>query len=126
MNIGLTHTSVLTVSDAHSAQAMGSGDMPVLATPIMIALMENAAMLAVDQELPQEQTTVGAHIDVAHLRPTPIGAEVYATAELTEIDDRRLTFHVVAMQEDPSQPILLGEGTHTRYIVDRARFMAKL
>ena len=122
MNIGLTHTSVLLVSDAHTAQAMGSGDMPVLATPVMIALMENAAMLAVDQTLPPEQTTVGAHIDVSHLRPTPVGAEVIATAELTDVDDRRLTFHVVAMQDDR----VIGEGTHVRYIVDRDRFLSKL
>ena len=110
MNIGLTHTSVLLVGDAHTAQAMGSGDMPVLATPVMIALMENAAMLAVDQELPEEQTTVGAHIDVSHLKPSPVGAEVFATAELTEVVDRRLTFHVVAMQGD----LVIGEGTHVR------------
>lgn len=122
MNIGLTHTSVLTVGDAHTAQAMGSGDMPVLATPVMIALMENAAMLAVDQEVPEEQTTVGAHIDVSHLKPSPVGAEVFATAELTEVDDRRLTFHVVAMQGDQ----VIGEGTHVRYIVSRERFLAKL
>ena len=118
----LTHTSVLLVSDAHTAQAMGSGDMPVLATPVMIALMENAAMLAVDQTLPPEQTTVGAHIDVSHLRPTPVGAEVIATAELTAVDDRRLTFHVVAMQDDR----VIGEGTHVRFIVDRDRFLSKL
>ncbi len=122
MNIGLTHTSVLLVSDAHTAQAMGSGDMPVLATPVMIALMENAAMLAVDQELPEEQTTVGAHIDVSHLKPSPVGAEVFATAELMEVEDRRLTFHVVAMQGD----LVIGEGTHVRYIVSRERFLAKL
>lgn len=122
MNIGLTHTSVLTVGDAHTAQAMGSGDMPVLATPVMIALMENAAMLAVDQELPEEQTTVGTHIDVSHLKPSPVGAEVFATAELMEVEDRRLTFHVVAMQGDQ----VIGEGTHVRYIVSRERFLAKL
>ena len=124
MNTGLTHTSVLTVSDAHTAQAMGSGDMPVLATPVMIALMENAAMLAVDQELPEEKTTVGSYIEVSHLKPSPLGAEVFATAELTEVDGRRLTFHVVAMQlsPEPEEEILIGEGTHVRYIVDRARF----
>ena len=122
MNIGLTHTSVLLVGDAHTAQAMGSGDMPVLATPVMIALMENAAMLAVDQELPEEQTTVGAHIDVSHLKPSPVGAEVFATAELMEVEDRRLTFHVVAMEGDQ----IIGEGTHVRYIVSRERFLAKL
>ena len=120
------HTSVLTVSDAHTAQAMGSGDMPVLATPVMIALMENAAMLAVDQELPEEKTTVGSHIAVTHLKPSPLGAEIFATAELTEVDGRRLTFHVVAMQLSPESEdeVLIGEGTHVRYIVDRQRFLA--
>ena len=128
MNIGLTHTSVLTVSDAHTAQAMGSGDMPVLATPIMIALMENAAMLAVDQELPEGLTTVGSGVDVTHLKPSPLGAEIIATAELTEIDGRRLTFRVVAMQLTPAgeeEEVVVGEGTHVRYIVDRDRFLAK-
>lgn len=128
MTVGLTHTSVLTVSDAHTAQAMGSGDMPVLATPIMIALMENAAMLAVDQELPEGLTTVGSGVDVTHLKPSPLGAEIIATAELTEIDGRRLTFRVVAMQLTPTgekEEVVVGEGTHVRYIVDRDRFLAK-
>lgn len=127
MTVGLTHTSVLTVSDAHTAQAMGSGDMPVLATPVMIALMENAAMLAVDQELPEGLTTVGSHIDVTHLKPSPLGAEIIATAELTEVDGRRLTFHVVAMQlsQEAEEEVVVGEGTHVRYIVDRDRFLSK-
>lgn len=128
MTVGLTHTSVLTVSDAHTAQAMGSGDMPVLATPIMIALMENAAMLAVDQELPEGLTTVGSGVDVTHLKPSPLGAEIIATAELTEIDGCRLTFRVVAMQLTPTEEeeeVVVGEGTHVRYIVDRDRFLAK-
>ena len=128
MTVGLTHTSVLTVSDAHTAQAMGSGDMPVLATPVMIALMENAAMLAVDQELPEGLTTVGSGVDVTHLKPSPLGAEIIATAELTEIDGHRLTFRVVAMQLTPSgeeKEVVVGEGTHVRYIVDRDRFLAK-
>ena len=83
MTVGLTHTSVLTVSDAHTAQAMGSGDMPVLATPVMIALMENAAMLAVDQDLPEGLTNVCYGVDVTHLQTSPLGAEISATAELT-------------------------------------------
>lgn len=122
LQIGLTHTSVLCVEETHTAAYIGSGDMNVLATPIMIALMENAAMLAVDQELPPEQTTVGAFIQCTHLKPTPIGAEVIATAQLTHFDGCKLDFHVVAMQDDT----IIGEGEHTRYIVDRDRFMAKL
>ncbi|MBQ1701620.1 MAG: thioesterase family protein [Prevotella sp.] len=133
LQTGLTHTSVLKVEDAHTAANIGSGDMQVLATPIMMALMENAAMLAVDQELPTEQTTVGSYINCTHLKPSPIGAEIIATAQLVKVDGRKLDFHVVAMQmptEDEEkagkEPVVIGEGEHTRYIVDRERFLSKL
>lgn len=133
LQLGLTHTSVLKVEDAHTAANIGSGDMNVLATPIMMALMENAAMLAVDQELPEEQTTVGAFIKSSHLKPSPVGAEIIATAQLVNIDGKKLDFHVVAMQmphEEEQQagkePVIIGEGEHTRYIVDRDRFLAKV
>ena len=118
----LTHTSILKVEEQHTAAAIGSGDMQVLATPIMLALMENAAMLAVDQELSEDLTTVGSFIESTHLRPSPLGAEVIATAQLTAVDGRKLSFHVVAMQDD----VVIGEGSHTRYIVDRERFLASL
>lgn len=119
---GLTHISILKVEEQHTATAIGSGDMQVLATPIMLALMENAAMLAVDQELSEDLTTVGSFIESTHLRPSPLGAEVIATAQLTAVDGRKLSFHVVAMQDD----VIIGEGSHTRYIVDRERFLASL
>lgn len=122
LHAGLTHTSTLTVTPAHTAQALGSGDMPVLATPAMMALMENAAMQAVAPELEDGQTTVGSHIEASHLRPTPVGTQVSATATLEQANGRKLLFHVAARQGDT----LLGEGTHTRYVVDRDRFLAKL
>lgn len=122
MEIGLTHTSVLKVSDTNSAMSIGSGDMPVLATPAMMALMENAAMLAVKEYLPEGSTTVGGHIESSHLKPTPIGKQVTATATLTREDGRKLYFSVSAHQGD----VLLGEGTHLRFIVDRDRFLSKL
>lgn len=122
MEIGLKHTSRLVVDAAHSAELIGSGDMPVLATPAMMALMENAAMMAVKAELPKGSTTVGGHIESSHLRPTRIGEEVYATAELTRIDGRKLYFHVSAYQGDS----LLGEGEHLRFIVDREKFLQKI
>lgn len=122
MEIGLTHTTVLTVDAAHSAELMGSGDMPVLATPAMMALMENAAMLAVKDSLPEGSTTVGGHIESSHLRPTAIGQTVHATAELTKIDGRKLYFHIAAYQGDT----LIGEGEHLRFIVDREKFLSKL
>lgn len=122
LETGLTHTSSLTVTEALTAKAMGSGDMPVLATPAMMALMENAAMLTVAPELPEGSTTVGGHIESSHLKPTPLGAEVKAEATLTKVDGRKLYFTVKAMQGD----VVIGEGTHLRFIVDREKFMSKL
>lgn len=122
MKTKLYYTSTSTVTAENTAIALGSGDMEVLATPALVALMENAAMEAVIEELDDEQTTVGAHIDVAHLRPTPIGETVHATAVLTEVEGRKLTFSVKA--EDGHG--VIGEGTHVRYIVDRHRFLGKL
>lgn len=122
LETGLTHTSRTTVTDANTAATLGSGDMDVLATPAMVALMENAAMLCVAGQLPEGNTTVGSRMDTTHVKPSPLGATVEATAELTEIDGRKLTFHISAREGDK----LIGEGTHVRYIVDRARFLAKL
>lgn len=85
IEIGLKHTSELTVTDTVTAIEMGSGDMPVLATPAMMALMENAAMLAVADELPEGCTTVGGHIQSSHLKPLKIGDKVSATAEVTKV-----------------------------------------
>ena len=98
LEIGLTHTSNLVVVDGNTAIALGSGDMPVLATPAMMALMENAAMLAVASELEDGETTVGGHIESSHLRPTPVGVEVAAMATLEKIDGRKLYFKIVARQ----------------------------
>lgn len=116
---GLTHTSRLTVTDAQTAQVIGSGDLPVLATPAMLALMENAAMLAVANELEEGQTTVGGHISSSHLKPSKVGAMVEATATLTKIDRRKLFFHVVTKQDGE----VIGEGDHLRFVVDKQRFM---
>lgn len=116
---GLTHTSRLIVSEAQTAQVIGSGDLPVLATPAMLALMENAAMLAAANELEEGQTTVGGHISSSHLKPSKVGATVEATATLTKIDRRKLFFRVVAKQDGE----VIGEGEHLRFVVVRQRFM---
>ncbi len=123
MNKGLTHTSTLEVTEDKTAARIGSGDLSVLATPAMLALMENAAMLAVAAELPEGSTTVGGHISSSHLMPTPMGATVTATATLTAEEGRKLTFKVEAHDEAGH---LLGEGTHLRFVVDRERFMGRL
>lgn len=122
MEIGLSFTSKVIVNRENTALALGSGDMEVFATPAMVALMENAAMKAVSAKLPEGSTTVGAMMNTTHVKPSPLGAEVKATAVLTEVDGRKLTFDVRA--EDANG--IIGEGTHVRYIVDRERFLTKL
>ena len=122
IEIGLKHISELTVTDVITAIKVGSGDMPVLATPMMMALMENAAMFAVKDELPEGCTTVGGHIESSHLKPSKIGDVVMAEAEVTKVDGKKIEFKVAAFSGD----ILLGEGTHLRFIVDREKFMSKL
>lgn len=119
---GLTHTSELTVTDSVTAIAVGSGDMPVLATPMMMALMENAAMLAVKNELEEGQTTVGGYIESSHLKPSKIGDVVRAEAVVTKVDGRKIEFKIAAYCGET----LIGEGTHLRFIVDRTKFLSKL
>ena len=122
MEKGLTYTSKTVVDESNTAIALGSGDMPVFATPAMMALMENAAMLAVKEHLPEGSTTVGGHIESSHVKPSPIGAEVEATATLDNVDGRKLYFSVVARQGDN----IIGEGKHLRFIVDRKRFLSNI
>lgn len=122
IEIGLKYTSELTVTDAVTAVKVGSGDMPVLATPMMMALMENAAMLAVRDALPEGCTTVGGHIESSHLKPSRVGDVIRAEAEVTKVDGKKIVFKVSAYSGD----ILLGEGTHLRFIVDRDKFMSKV
>lgn len=119
---GLSARSVTTVTAEKTAAAMGSGDLPVFATPAMVALMEHVAMTAVAGELPEGSTTVGSEMNTTHLKPSGLGAEITATAVLTAVEGRKLTFNVGARDEGG----LIGEGTHIRYIVDRTKFMAKL
>lgn len=122
MKIGQTYTLQLLVEERHLAINVGSGDLPVLATPVMVMLMENAAMKSVADTIADDETTVGAQVSVSHLRPTPLADIVNATATLVEIDGRKLTFRVIA--EDSKG--LVGEGTHVRYIVNRERFVSKI
>ena len=122
LEIGLKHTSELIVEEHLTAIDIGSGDMPVLATPAMLALMENAAMIAVANKLPDGCTTVGGHIESSHVRPSKIGEKVCATAEVTNVDGKKIKFKVSAY----SGETLIGEGTHLRFIVDKEKFMSKL
>ena len=119
---GLSAQRTTTVSAGNTAAAMGSGDLEVFATPAMVALMENAAMTAVSGALPEGATTVGAEMNVTHIKPSGLGAEIVATAVLTEAEGRKLTFNVGARDAEG----MIGEGIHIRYMVDRQRFMEKV
>ena len=122
LEIGLKHQSVMRVMEGNTAEFIGSGDMAVLATPAMVALMENAAMLAVALHLDEGETTVGSMISTSHLKPSKVGNAISAVAELTEIDGRKLTFKIQAYDGDT----LIGEGDHIRFIVNREKFLSKL
>lgn len=105
-----------------TAKAYGSGLVEVFATPAMIALMENTAHSSVQPYLPEGQVTVGSEVNIRHLKATPLGATVYGTSELLQIEGRKLTFKIEAYDMQG----LIGAGTHTRYIIDIERFMAAL
>lgn len=122
MEKGLTYTSTTQVTPENTALTMGSGDLPVFATPAMVALMENAAMNAVKDQLEEGNSTVGASIQIVHTKPSGIGETVAVTAILEEVEGRKLSFSVTASDSKGK----IGEGTHIRYIVDRERFMSKL
>ena len=122
LEIGLKHQSVMRVMDGNTAEYIGSGDMAVLATPAMVALMENAAMLAVALHLEEGETTVGSMISTSHLKPSTVGNSISAIAELKNMEGRKLTFAISAYDGDT----LIGEGEHIRFIVNREKFLSKL
>ena len=118
---GLTCKKKITVTPEMTAAAMGSGALEVLATPSMIALMEGTAQEAVQNLLEDGQGTVGTRIDVRHLAATPVGMELTCTAEVTEVDRRRIVFTVKAKDEKE----VIGEGIHERFVIDNEKFFAK-
>lgn len=113
--------ATLTVLDSHTAQAQHSGSVPVLATPVMVALMEEAAVNAIAAALPPGKTSVGTHLDVRHLAATPVGVAVRAQARVTLVDNKRITFRVLAW--DAVEQI--GEGSHERMLVDEEKFLSR-
>jgi len=122
LELGAKFTSTQIVTKELTAAHYGSGLVEVFATPAMVGLMENAAMNAVLPFLPQGQNTVGTEICVKHIKATPLGMKVSSEAILTEIDGRRLTFSIKAWDEEGE----IGNGTHTRFIINTEKFMAKL
>lgn len=121
--VGSASGVVRTVGDGDTAIALGSGDLPVLATPILIALMEAAACQALAGQLPPERTSVGSRVDVRHLAPSPVGTHVTALAEVVAVEGAMVRFDVSATQQVGDETVDIGRGSHVRFIVDRERFL---
>ncbi len=117
----LTGTASTTVDHTNTAASLGSGLVLVFGTPALVALLELAAVHAVANSLPPGSTSVGTLVDVRHLAATPMGMSVRAQATLTAVEGRRLTFAVEAYDEVEK----VGEGTHTRVVVDAERFVQR-
>ncbi|HEV2956962.1 MAG TPA: thioesterase family protein [Xanthobacteraceae bacterium] len=118
LTVGLVGAAEIVVGDEHTAPFVGSGRVRVLATPVMINLMEAAALDAVEKLLPAGHQSLGIRLDVGHYAATPVGMRVRATAELVKIDGRTLDFRVEA--RDEKEPI--GDGLHQRVVVNVERF----
>lgn len=121
LEIGMTREMIRTVRPEMSAASMKSGLLEVLATPVMIAWMEECCLELVQSQLEPGQSTVGTQLDIRHESPTPVGAQVTILCRLEEIDGRKLTFMVEASDKTG----MVGWGSHQRFIVDSARFQEK-
>lgn len=122
IEIGTSHISTTIVDSTKTASAVGSGGLDVFATPSMIALMEHAAMTAVAPFLNEGDTTVGGHIATSHIAPSPMGATIEAEAVVIAVEGRKIEFTVEAR----CGGVVIGKGTHTRFVVNAAKFMSKL
>ena len=119
---GMVGEAEMVVGTRDGAHRVGSGKIAVLATPVMIGLIEEAALEAVEAALPAGMQSLGTHLDVSHIAATPIGMKVTARAELLEVDRRQLVFRVEARDEKE----LIGEGRHTRVVVTEDRFVKRV
>jgi len=118
---GLTGKYTVLVSDENTAKTMKSGELDVFATPAMLAIMEKASVECIKAELSDEESSVGTKADISHISATPVGMNVTATAELVEIDGKRLVFSVMAEDECG----IIGKGEHERFIINKEKFMKK-
>ena len=123
--VGLRATVRVAITEADTAVAMGSGDVPVLATPRLLALAEAAAVAAVEPQLADGLTSVGTSASLEHRRAVPPGGEIDVEAELTEVDGQRLVFSFIARAADTDEDVVIGAGTVERVVVNRAQFIAR-
>ena len=121
VELGIKGRQETTVTTANVATNVGSGKVQVFATPMMVALIEKAAVLSIEPYLQEGQSSVGTLINVSHVSPTPLGKTVWAETEVVAIDRRRVTFKVAAYDDKG----LIGEGTHERFIIDVDKFVKK-
>jgi fluoroacetyl-CoA thioesterase len=119
---GLNAEVQITVGETETAAYLGSGSLEVYATPALVALMENAAVRALQGHLPSGYTSVGGQIDVRHIAATPVGMQVRAHAELLDVQGRKLTFRIQAWDEIEQ----IGEADHVRFLVEEEIFTAKV
>ena len=122
MEKGIKNTKTIIVTADKTAETMGSGTLPVFATPAMVALMENTAAESVETLVGEGNTTVGTVINVKHLSADPVGAEVTCESELVEVDGRKLTFEIKVFDREG----VVGEAYHERFVIDKTRFMDKV
>ena len=119
---GLRHSEQLVVEHKDTAAVYGSGALEVFATPAMIALMEKTCLMSVCDKIGEGNTTVGIAVNIKHLKASPVGSTIRCETELVEVDRRRLVFAVKCYEGEN----LIGEGIHERFVVESAKFMAKL
>ena len=119
--MGMNYKVEMTVGEKDTAKAVGSGTLDVLATPRMIALMEEASYKCIESALEERTTSVGILMDVKHLSATPVGMKVWASATVTAVEGKKITFKVEAHDEAG----IIGEGTHERFVVGTEKFVAK-
>lgn len=122
LRIGLEYYFQIQSSEKDSAISIGSGSVEVFATPSLIANMEKAALLCVENLLADSQTTVGTHLEISHFKATPIGQKISFKATLKLIEGKKLEFEVTATDEQDE----IGNGKHTRYIINKEKFMNRL
>lgn len=119
---GMTLEKTFVVQEQHLAPHLGSGSTRVLASPAMISVMEGVSHTLLAQVLPEGYSSVGTHVDVRHLAPTPLGSTVRVKTEVVEVDGIRVQFNVQAWDEREQ----IGSGLHERVVIDHARFMRRV
>lgn len=122
LEAGIKNKKVITVTENDTAIAHGSGNLPVFATPAMIALMEATAWQSVAPHLDEGVASVGTKLDVSHLSADPVGAEITCESELVEVDGRRLVFNITVSDKAG----VVGKGTHERFLIKSESFMKKV